>query len=118
LVPVNITGVTDPEGDPISIIFTAIRQDEPTGNDSNSPDGFGVGTDTALIRSQRDGTGDGRVYHLYFTASDASGGTCSVSFNPEQPEKSSVRVGVVENQGMPLDPIDGGPLYDSTVSGN
>jgi len=25
---------------------------------------------------------------------------------------------VVENQGMPLDPIDGGPLYDSTVSGN
>ena len=117
LVPVNITGITDPEGDPITITFNAIRQDEPTGNDSNRPDGFGVGTDTALIRSQRDGSGDGRVYHFYFTASDGSGGTCSVSFNPEQPEKSSVRVGVVENQGMPLDPIDGGPLFDSTVSG-
>jgi hypothetical protein len=107
LVSVNVLGINDPDGDPVTITITAIYQDEPVGTDSASPDGFGVGTSTAKVRSERDGTGDGRVYHIYFTASDGKGGVCN----------GQVRVGVSDNQGEGLDPIDGGPLYDSTIPG-
>jgi CSLREA domain-containing protein len=107
LVPINILGVTDADGDPVTITITSIYQDEPVGTGPASPDGFGVGSSTAVVRAERDGTGDGRVYHIYFTASDGNGGTC----------KGEVRVGVSDNQGQGLDPIDGGPLYDSTVPG-
>jgi hypothetical protein len=107
LVSVNVLGVVDPDGDPVTITITAIYQDEPVGTDSASPDGFGVGTSTAIVRSERDGTGDGRVYHIYFTASDGKGGTC----------EGQVRMGVYDNQGKGLDAIDGGPLYDSTIPG-
>jgi hypothetical protein len=106
-VPINILGVTDADGDPVTITITSIYQDEPVGTGPASPDGFGVGSSTAVVRAERDGTGDGRVYHIYFTASDGNGGTC----------KGEVRVGVSDNQGQGLDPIDGGPLYDSTVPG-
>ncbi len=107
LVPINILGVSDQDGDPVTITITSIYQDEPVGTGSDSPDGFGVGTSTAIVRSEREGTGDGRVYHIYFTASDGKGGTCN----------DQVRVGVSDNQGGGLDPIDGGPLYDSTIPG-
>jgi len=42
-----------------------------------TPDGGGVGTATALVRAERDGSGDGRVYHIRFTAADGQGGRCS-----------------------------------------
>jgi CSLREA domain-containing protein len=107
LVPVSVLGVSDPDGDPITITITSIYQDEPVGTGPDSPDGFGVGSATAVVRNERDGTGDGRVYHIFFTASDGKGGTC----------KGEVRVGVSDNQGQGLDPIDGGSLYNSTVPG-
>jgi VCBS repeat-containing protein len=111
--PVNVIGVTDPDGDPITITITAIWQDEPVGTDFY-PDGMGIGSDTAQVRAERDGEGDGRVYHIYFTASDGNGGTCSVDYQPDQIH-GGVRVGVSDNQGGGLNPIDQGPLYDSTV---
>jgi hypothetical protein len=114
LVPVNVVGVTDPDGDPITITITAIWQDEPVGNDSNSPDGFGIGTDTAQVRAERDGSGDGRVYHIYFMADDGQGGNCSVS-RLSAVVKNGVMVGVSDNQAGGIEAIDGGPLYDSTV---
>jgi hypothetical protein len=86
---------------------TGIFQDEPVGDESTGPDGRGVGTATAEIRSDRDGGGDGRVYHIFFEAVDATGGTCS----------GVVRVGVTHDQSTPLDVIDGGPIYDSTAPG-
>jgi hypothetical protein len=107
MIPITITGVTDPDGDPIKITITSIYQDEPVGTGPASPDGAGVGSSTAFIRAERDGTGDGRVYHIYFTASDGMGGTCN----------GEVRVGVSNNQGQGVVPIDEGPLYDSTVPG-
>jgi CSLREA domain-containing protein len=107
MMPITITGVTDPNGDPIKITITSIYQDEPVGTGPASPDGAGVGSSIAYIRAERDGNGDGRVYHIYFTASDGMGGTC----------KGEVRVGVSNNQGQGVVPIDEGPLYDSTVPG-
>jgi len=104
-VPIHIIGITDPDGDPLVITITSIYQDEPL--KGNTPTGTGLGTDTAIVLSDRDGNGNGRVYHIYFSVSDGMGGTC----------QGKVRVGVFDNQGGGgLDPIDGGSLYDSTLS--
>lgn len=111
MVPISIQGVTDPDGDPVAITISSIRQDEPVNDiaDGNTAiDGAGVGTDTAQVRAERSGSprnpGNGRVYHIGFTASDGQD-TCS----------GTVTVGVPHDQGGQPVPIDDGPLYDSTV---
>ncbi len=106
LYPVNVLGVTDPDGDPINITIDAIFQDEPVGKGDNSPDGFGIGTATALVRAERDGNGDGRVYHIYFTAMDTQGATCS----------GEILIPIVpHDQSGEVEAIDGGALFDSTM---
>ncbi len=107
---VSVLGVTDPDGDPVTITIGSIFQDEPTdtfGDGAFTPDGMGVGTDTAMVRAERSGTkmvpGNGRVYYIGFMAEDGLGGACD---------------GVVQ-VGVPHDvkdtPIPDGPLFDSTV---
>ncbi|HKZ86912.1 MAG TPA: choice-of-anchor Q domain-containing protein [Anaerolineae bacterium] len=105
--PVSVIGVTDPDGDAISITITGIFQDEPVGHDSNSPDANILpGPNSAEVRAERDGGGDGRVYHLVFTADDGQGGSCN----------GQVKVGIVpHDQAGMIDAIDGGALYDSTI---
>ncbi|MBO0985804.1 Ig-like domain-containing protein [Rathayibacter sp. SD072] len=110
LVPVTITGITDPDGDPVTVTVTSIYQDEPVntaGDGSTAVDGAGVGTSTALIRAERSGSpkvpGNGRVYHVSFTAADGNGGTCS----------GTVQVSVPHDQRGAA-AKDDGPLYDST----
>jgi hypothetical protein len=106
-VDVSILGVTDPDGDGFTIVITAIMQDEAVNapNSGNTdPDGLGVGMSTARVRAERVGDGNGRVYHIFFTATDVHGNSCS----------GSVQVGV------PIDPdfgpaVDDGALYDSTA---
>jgi streptogramin lyase len=106
-VPVGISGVTDPDGDATTVTVTGIRQDEPvdtTGDGAFVPDGKGVGTPTAEVRAERSGTGNGRVYHIAFSATDGKGGTCTGTVTVAVPhDRDSVAV-------------DGGPLYDSTVA--
>ncbi|HEX5759821.1 MAG TPA: SBBP repeat-containing protein [Thermoanaerobaculia bacterium] len=104
LVPVAIRGVTDPDGDPVAIVVTAIRQDEPPAK-KGSPDAAGVGTATPRLRAERLGSGDGRVYHVDFTARDGAGGECT----------GTVRVCVPHDQRPAATCKDGGPLYDSTA---
>ena len=108
----NVLGVTDPDGDPVGMVVTAITQDEPVnglGDGDTSPDGAGVGTDTAQVRAERAGTakvpGNGRMYHIHFEASDDKGGTCSGVAN----------VGVPHDQRPGHVIVDGGELFDSTV---
>lgn len=99
-------GVTDPEGDPIVITIDSIFQDELVdsyGDGSFTPDGHGLGTSTADVRAERIGAGNGRVYHIRFTANDAYGGSCS----------GEVLVGVPKSQDG--GPVDDGALFDSTV---
>jgi len=99
----SVLGVTDPDGDPVTITINGIFQDELVGSQA---DAHILGVNLLDIRSERDGSGDGRVYHAFFTASDGRGGTCS----------SQVRIGITpHDQGVNLDAIDGGPLYNSTV---
>ena len=67
---VAINGATDADGDALTLAITSIRQDEPVGKGNSAPDGKGVGTATAELRAEKLGSGDGRVYHVSFTASD------------------------------------------------
>ena len=108
-VKINILGVTDGNEDPIIIKIDSIYQDEPvdaTGDGNTAPDGKGVGESRALVRAERQGSGNGRVYHIAFTADDGKGGTCS----------AEALVGVPKSMGKKHRiPFDDGALYDSTV---
>jgi hypothetical protein len=106
---VSITGVTDPDGDPITITIDSIFQDElvdavGSGDGNTSPDGTGVGSDTAQVRAERQGGGNGRVYHIDFTADDGQGGVCN----------GEILVTVPHDQS-PASAVDDGSLFDSTV---
>ena len=105
-VSVSVLGVEDACGVSTTINIDSIYQDEPTnglGDGDTAPDGAGVGSATAELRVERSGTGNGRVYHIGFTATDDRGVTC----------EGLVKVGVPHDKKDT--PIDEGPLYDSTV---
>jgi hypothetical protein len=105
-VPLTMTGATDPDGDPVTLSVTSVFQDEPV-----NEIGAGAGTsspDASLlplaVRAERNGTGDGRVYHIAFTADDGKGGTCS----------GTAPVCVQHDRGTGSSScIDGGPLFNS-----
>ena len=109
-VDIEIMGVTDPDGDPVTITITGITQDEPVdavsnGDGKTSPDGTGVGSGTACVRAERQGTGNGRVYEISFTATDPAEAKCS----------GSVTVCVPHDQGPDHECVDDGQDYDSTT---
>ena len=107
--PVSVLGVTDPDGDALTFTINSIFQDEPVnapGSGSTAPDGRGVGTSIAEVRAERAATGNGRFYHIIFTASDGRGGMC----------QAEILVSVPRNQGKKGSPIDDGPLFDSTAT--
>jgi len=116
MVAVSILGVTDPDGDPVTIIITGITSDEATASDEGSggaehaPDADGVGTDTALLRAERSGNGNGRVYAIGFTAGDGKGGVCEgvVYVNVPHDQRPSRR------SPAPCDAVDDGQSYDAT----
>jgi hypothetical protein len=104
MVKVAIVGVVDPNNND-TITITSVTQDEPTDGtgDGDTPVDAIINSDgTLLLRAERAASGDGRVYHIHFTASDFEGSASGV-----------VEVAVPLNKkGNPA--IDGGELYDST----
>jgi hypothetical protein len=113
-VQVGILDVTDPNNDPVSIAITTVRQDEPVdhiGDGSFAPDAIISGS-TAQVRAESIlGTvvaggntfvGNGRFYHIGFTASDTFNNSCT----------GTVKVAVPHTRLAT--PIDGGPLFNST----
>src|SRR5260370_41530972 len=101
----SVEGVTDPEGDPVTITSTGITQDESVngrGDGQSCPDALGVGTGTASLRAERGALGDGRVYHISFRADDAHGNQC----------EGTVTVCVPLRRDDTC--IDGGELFDAT----
>jgi hypothetical protein len=114
VVSVTASGATDVDGGPLTYTVVSIFQDEPTnttGDGNTAIDGFGVGTSTAQVRAERVGDpktpGNGRVYHITFSVTDSLGLTC----------QAAVQVGVPHDQSGKVQPVDDGPLYDSTVAG-
>lgn len=60
--------------------MTGIGQDEPLtglGSGNTCLDAAGVGTAIPVLRAERAGKGDGRVYRVAFTADDGRGGQCT-----------------------------------------
>jgi hypothetical protein len=115
-VPLTISGVVDPDGDPVSIVVTRILQDEPTLTigDGNTPvDAGGIGTATPWVRAERMGPqsdrtyNNGRLYEIFFTASDGRGGSC----------EGKTTIGVPHDQGNGSTVIDNGCRWDSVASG-
>jgi VCBS repeat-containing protein len=112
LTAIEVFGVVDPvEQSAITIKVTDIFQDEPTntiGDGNTLVDGFGVGTPIATVRRERSGSkrvpGDGRMYYISFTGTDAEGGECI----------GTVTVGVPHDLGKDHEIGAGGPIYRST----
>ncbi|MDD1656224.1 MAG: hypothetical protein LUO87_02485, partial [Methanomicrobiales archaeon] len=79
-VDVNIVGVTDPDGDPVTIQITGVTSDEPTAGilgagGAKEPDAIiSLDSQSVQIRTERSGTSNGRVYIISFSASDGNGG--------------------------------------------
>jgi hypothetical protein len=112
LVPITLNGITDPDGNPFTVRVTLIAQDEPTNTqgDGNTPsDAAGIGTATAQVRAERSGNkqvpGNGRVYHIFYTATDSIGASCT----------GKVLVGVPHDQGGRSIPVDDGPKFNSVT---
>ena len=104
LLPVDILGVS---GAHVVITITGVTQDEPVngrGDGDTSPDAVVQGS-RALLRAERSGRGNGRVYHVHFMATDAQGQTCT----------GAVAVGVPHSGRPGCPPVDDGELYDSTL---
>ncbi len=99
LVTVGITGVSDPDNN-ATITITAVTQDEPTNGlgDGDTPiDAIINPNGTVLVRAERAGKGDGRIYRIFFTASDPEGSSSgvvvvSVPHSVKKPAVDSVTV--------------------------
>jgi len=106
LIAVGIVGVTNPDNDQVTITITGVTQDEPVnsrGDGNTSPDAVLQGS-TVLLRAERAGPGNGRVYRVSFTADDGQGGSCT----------GAVSVCVPHDQRPGRVCIDDGQYYDST----
>jgi hypothetical protein len=97
---------TDPDGDTVALAVTAITQDEPVlgpGSGNTSPDAAGIGGAVAMLRAERAGGGNGRVYRVAYLGSDNRGGTCTGTFDVRVPHSQN---------GRPAQ--DDGQVHDST----
>lgn len=110
LVPIAISGISDPDGDALTITATSIWQDEPlTGQGQgagNTP--WDATLSPLTVRAERNGNpktpGNGRVYHINFTATDPAGASCT----------GTVLVCVPHDQRPGITCVDGGSLVKST----
>ena len=115
-VRMDVLGVVDAEGEPVSITFDGISQDEPVtargiGSGHTSPDGALVdengdgAADAAYVRRERDGTGNGRVYTIAFTATDGKGMSCTGTVQVCVPHDQSRLA--CKDDGQAFDSLDG-----------
>jgi hypothetical protein len=106
MVQVGITGLADSNDDRLQIAVIGVTQDEPVngiGDGDTSPDAVIQG-DTVLLRAERLGGGNGRIYRVDFIAFDDQGGSCASSVDVAVPP--SMKPGRVS--------ADDGQLYDAT----
>lgn len=107
LYQIAVLGVTDADGDPITVTVNSVLQDEPvngTGDGDTSPDAF-INMNGVELRAERAGTGNGRFYGVNFTATDGKGGACT----------GTLIVRVPKNIKKLEDAFNDGMIYDSTL---
>jgi hypothetical protein len=96
-------GNDDQDGDDVQITITSVTQDEPInglGDGDTSPDAA-VSGNNVLLRAERAGNGNGRVYEVHFTATKGQGASCS----------GTVKVSVPRNKKDTA--VDNGQVYNS-----
>ena len=93
---------------PLPIAWLGDEKADGRGMYSTCPDVQGEqdGDDTVKLRAGRREYGDGRVYHLDFTAEDGKGGVCNGSVTVCVPDH--------DRRGRPRC-VDQGAVYDSTT---
>ena len=104
---VSISGVTDVDNANATIVILGVTQDEPVdglGDGDTGPDAV-IQDDTVLIRAERSGLGDGRVYTISYSATDESGASCT----------GTVNVQVLHERKKGAIAIDSGQDFDATV---
>jgi hypothetical protein len=77
---ITIAGVSDPDGDPVSIVATVITQDEPGDEVSDGgacPDAILDAAGLVYLRAEGSPGGNGRVYRVKFVATDSHGASCT-----------------------------------------
>lgn len=102
MVSISLVGGSDPDGDELITTVTGVEQDESTnelGDGDKSPDAT---LEPLQVRSERSGTGDGRVYVISYTLDDGNGGSC----------EGSVTIGVPHSVKKPA--VDSVIRFDST----
>jgi spore coat protein A len=110
MAPVNITGVSDFAGDPVSIHVTRVTQDEPMpreGVDRPCSDAEVIQGQLYLRRERLDG-GNGRVYRVFFTAVTRGGGVAEGSVVVGVPREAGVRL--VGDDGQAYNSLAGCPV--------
>jgi len=106
LVQVRIVGLADPNNDQVTITVSGVTQDEPLnglGDGDTSPDAI-FSDGILLVRTERAGGGNGRVYKISFQADDAFGEGCA----------GTVIVCVPHDRKDPAC-IDDGQIFSSTA---
>ncbi len=108
MIQLHILGVTDAQSN-ATITITKVTQDEPTNGlgDGDTPIDAIISGDSVLLRSERSGKGNGRVYWVYFTASDPE--TIALNNSPT----GIIKVMVPHDKKTDI-AIDSGQNYDST----
>jgi uncharacterized repeat protein (TIGR01451 family) len=109
LVPVVLSGATDADGDALTWAVTGVTQDEPTnglGDGDTAIDAVLGSGPNLLVRAERSGTGDGRVYRIATTVTDGHGGSCT----------AVAVVGVPHDQSPARSvPVDSGGVFNSLI---
>lgn len=100
MVQVHIDGVTDADGDPVSIAITGVQQDEPPFFKNKGLDATLDAPGLFSVRAARCANGNGRVYKVSFTASDGK---------PDGSVDGVVYLTVPHDQAHPV-AIDDGPV--------
>jgi hypothetical protein len=78
LVPIGMTNLTDPNNNSFAITWLGVTQDEPLnglGDGDTSPDAV-ISDGLVMVRAERAGGGDGRVYQITYQAEDSFGESC------------------------------------------
>lgn len=106
MVSIAILGVSDPNSEDVTTTITSVTQDEATdgtGDGDTSPDAEIQSDGSVLLRNERSGRGNGRVYEIHFTTVVAhGGGSCTGSVKVSVPHDKK---GTATDDGQSYDSL-------------